>query len=266
MLAAHIALVVHVLCHTAEIVAGDGALAAVLVEGAHFHIGDAAALHEHYAVAAYAVVGTAEADAEGLGAADAAVEILDEDIVVAAALHLGELYTPPPEPHGVNVHQLRVLLSEAAGDDVRQGHGRVQGGEAGYAQLHGPPVQGDIVLKYSMDSTIFFESLNVYKCNPAISIASDVGTSVAAAASGIVQSVEVNEETGTTLTVAIGDGYETTYGLLDEVTVKAGDSIAAGQYLGTVASPTAYYVKEGSNLYFKLTKDGVPVDPMGFFE
>ncbi len=128
------------------------------------------------------------------------------------------------------------------------------------------PVQGDIVLKYSMDSTIFFESLNVYKCNPAISIASDVGTSVAAAASGIVQSVEVNEETGTTVTVAIGDGYETTYGLLDEVTVKAGDSIAAGQYLGTVASPTAYYVKEGSNLYFKLTKDGVPVDPMGFFE
>lgn len=130
----------------------------------------------------------------------------------------------------------------------------------------GWPVQGDIVLKYSMDSTIFFESLNVYKCNPAISIASEVGTSVAAAASGIVQSVEVNEETGTTVTVAIGDGYETTYGLLDGVTLKAGDSVAAEQYIGTVASPTAYYVKEGANLYFKLTKDGVPVDPMEFFE
>ena len=124
------------------------------------------------------------------------------------------------------------------------------------------PVSGDIVLKYSMDSTIFFPTLGVYKCNPAISIKADEGTNVGVAASGVVKSVTVNEETGTTVDVAIGNGYETTYGLLDNVVVRSGDKVTKGQLLGTVSAPTAYYTKEGANLYFKVTEDGVSVDPM----
>lgn len=128
------------------------------------------------------------------------------------------------------------------------------------------PVNGDIILKYSMDSTIYFKTLGVYKCNPAISIAAAVGTNVGVAADGIVQSVEKSEETGTTVSIAIGDGYMATYGLLDGVVVKKGDKVTAGQLLGTVAEPTAYYTQEGSNVYFKLTKDDVPVDPTPLFE
>ncbi len=127
------------------------------------------------------------------------------------------------------------------------------------------PVKGEIVLKYSMDSTILFKSLGVYKCNPAISIASEAGTNVGVAADGVVTDVHVSEETGTTVSIAIGGGYVTTYGLLDGVVVKKGDKVVAGQLLGTVAEPTAYYVEEGSNVYFKLTKDDEPVDPMDFF-
>lgn len=128
------------------------------------------------------------------------------------------------------------------------------------------PVTGDVILKYSMDSTIYFKTLGVYKCNPAISIAAEVGTNVGVAADGVVQSVDVSEETGTTVTVGLGDGYTASYGLLDEVVVKAGDKVTAGQLLGKVANPTAYYTQEGPNVYFKLTKDDVPVDPMPFFE
>lgn len=128
------------------------------------------------------------------------------------------------------------------------------------------PVTGDVILKYSMDSTIFFKTLGVYKCNPAISIAAETGTNVGVAADGVVQSVDVSEETGTTVTVGLGDGYTATYGLLDEVVVKAGDPVTAGQLLGKVANPTAYYTQEGPNVYFKLTKDEAPVDPMPFFE
>lgn len=127
------------------------------------------------------------------------------------------------------------------------------------------PVTGEIVLKYSMDSTILFKSLGVYKCNPAISIAAEAGTNVGVAADGVVTDVHVSEETGTTVSIAIGGGYVTTYGLLDGVVVKKGDKVVAGQLLGTVAEPTAYYVEEGSNVYFKLTKDDEPVNPMDFF-
>lgn len=128
------------------------------------------------------------------------------------------------------------------------------------------PVKGDIVLKYSMDSTIYFKTLGVYKCNPAIFISAKQGTNVAAAADGIVQSVETSEETGTTLKVAVGNGYVTTYGMLDDIIFKSGDKITKGQLIGKVSAPTAYYTQEGSSVYFKLTKDDAPVDPTGMFE
>ena len=43
-----------------------------------------------------------------------------------------------------------------------------------------------------------------------------------------------------------------------------GDTVTAGQLLGTVAEPTAYYKEEGPGIYFAMTKDGIPVNPMDF--
>ena len=79
------------------------------------------------------------------------------------------------------------------------------------------PVLGHITLDYSMDETVLFKSLGVYKCSPGIIINSEVGTNVAAAASGVVTDVAELSETGTTVTVSIGNGYETTTGMIENV-------------------------------------------------
>lgn len=128
------------------------------------------------------------------------------------------------------------------------------------------PVKGDVVKKFSMDSTIYFETLGLYKVNPAVNIASSVGENVIAAASGVVSSVTTSEETGTTVAISIGNDYVTTYGLLDDVNLKKGMTVVAGDVIGKVAEPSRYYTKEGSNLYFKLTKSDTPVDPMIYLE
>ena len=57
-------------------------------------------------------------------------------------------------------------------------------------------------------------------------------------------------------------GYELTYGQLTDLAVAEGDMVVTGDPIGKVAAPTMYYSVEGTNVYFKLTKDGVPVDPM----
>lgn len=126
------------------------------------------------------------------------------------------------------------------------------------------PVKGELVLKYNMDSTIFFASLNQYKCNPSISIGAKVGTQVKAAASGKVIKITQNEETGTTVVMDIGNGYHLTYGQLGDTLVKEGSVCMAGDVIGTVAEPTAYYKVEGANLYFAMEKDGKSVDPTVF--
>ena len=51
--------------------------------------------------------------------------------------------------------------------------------------------------------------------------------------------------------------------MLSDVNVKIGDTVTAGQLLGTVAEP-AYYKEGGPGIYFAMTKDGIPVNPMDY--
>ena len=105
-----------------------------------------------------------------------------------------------------------------------------------------------------------------YKYNPAVIIAGDVNSKVYAVAKGKIQSIETNEVTGCTVTEDLGDGYLAVYGQLKEPEFAVGDYVEAGHVIGYVTEPTKYYSVEGSNLYFELRKDGVPVDPIEFFE
>lgn len=126
------------------------------------------------------------------------------------------------------------------------------------------PIAGNILLNFSMDKTIYFPTLQQYKYNPSLVISSTQGTSVTCAADGIVTSVYKDAQTGNTVVTDLGDGYQLTYGQLDSVAVEEGDFIEAGAFLGEVAAPTKYYTAEGTNVYFKLTKDGEPVNPLDY--
>jgi len=128
------------------------------------------------------------------------------------------------------------------------------------------PVKGDVILDYSMDKSIYFSTLNQYKYHPALVISADVGSEVQCAARGKVSEIKVDEETGTTVFMELGNGYEAVYGQLKEVAVEEGEIVEAGRLLGYVSEPTKYYTLEGSNLYFQLLKKNEPVDPMGYIE
>ena len=126
------------------------------------------------------------------------------------------------------------------------------------------PVEGNVIMNYNMDSTVYFATLDQYKYNPALIIGCEAGNSVKAAADGKVVSIEKMDETGNTITVDLGNGYQAIYGQLADITVKEGDSCKAGEVLGSISTPSHYYMKEGSNLYFQLTKDGTSVNPMDY--
>ncbi len=128
------------------------------------------------------------------------------------------------------------------------------------------PCAGTVVIDYSMDKSVYFSTLNQYKYNPALIISSDSGNQVLASAKGIVESISIDEETGTTLVLNIGNGYKLTYGQLMEPAVSEGDVVEAGDLLAYISEPTKYYSTEGNNLYFAMTKDGEPVDPVLYLE
>ena len=126
------------------------------------------------------------------------------------------------------------------------------------------PVNGNILLDYSMDQTTYFPTLDQYKLSPAIAVGAVEGAPVAAAVNGTVYSIEQDAQTGTTVTMELGNGYQAIYGQLTDLNVSEGDTVKKGTTIGYIAQPTKYYSTEGTNLYFEMKKDGKPIDPIAY--
>ena len=63
------------------------------------------------------------------------------------------------------------------------------------------PVSGTVLMNYSMDKTVYFATLDQYKYNPALVISGAEGDQVLCGAPGIIKSIDVTAQTGTTVTV-----------------------------------------------------------------
>lgn len=130
----------------------------------------------------------------------------------------------------------------------------------------GWPIEGNVIQMYSMDSTIYFPTLEQYKCSPGIALQAEVSAPVAAPANAMVLAVGSNEEIGNYITLDLGDSYTVLCGQLKEIQAAEGQYLEKGQILGYVAEPTKYYSIEGSNVYLQLLKDGNPIDPLDYLE
>lgn len=128
------------------------------------------------------------------------------------------------------------------------------------------PVRGNVILDYSMDKTIYFPTLDQYKCNPGIVIQSDVSTPVEAPANARVLEVGANEEIGNYVVMDLGNDYTVTCGQLKEITAVQGEYLTKGQVLGYVAEPTKYYSVEGVNVFLEMKHQGENVDPLDYME
>lgn len=130
----------------------------------------------------------------------------------------------------------------------------------------GWPVEGNVILDFSMDATVYFSTLKQYKYNPAILIQGEVNTPVLAAADGIVTEISCNEEIGDYVTMALGNDYTLQYGQLKALEVAMGDEVKAGDIIGYISEPTKYYVTEGSHLYFRMMNGETAVDPLDYIQ
>ena len=128
------------------------------------------------------------------------------------------------------------------------------------------PVEGNVLLDYSMDSTIYFPTLDQYKCNPGLVIQGEVSTPVCAPANARVLATGVNEEIGSFVTLDLGNEYTLVCGQLKELAVTKGEYLEKGQLMGYLAEPTKYYTVEGSNLYMEMMHQSTTVDPLDYLE
>ncbi|MDE7270091.1 MAG: M23 family metallopeptidase [Acetatifactor sp.] len=204
---------------------------------------------------------------------------LDEELSAQAGSHLVEIpgltdgiqNNAPDAQDAGDGEDVKNKQAENSGDENQDGEKKEENQQAAvtlhYNEDQGltRPVSGEVLLPYSMDGSIYFATLDQYKYNPATVFSAEEGTDVLACAEAKVTKVYEDAELGHAVTLDLGDGYVVTYGQLTDIQVTKDSYVKAGEKLGTVAAPSRYYCLDGSNLYFRMEKDGAPLNAENLF-
>jgi len=127
------------------------------------------------------------------------------------------------------------------------------------------PVSGQTIAQYSMDALSYNQTTRDWRVHDGIDIAAASGTQVCAAADGTVYTVYEDETMGTTVVIRHASDYTTRYAsLASQVSVKAGDTVTAGQVIGTVGNTALMENAIGDHVHFSVSCNGTPVDPKDF--
>lgn len=122
------------------------------------------------------------------------------------------------------------------------------------------PVEGDIIMEYSMDHGVYHETLAQFMTNDGLLIDSQNGEIATACCDAVVTDIYTDTRRGKCVELTAGD-YKFVYGQLSSVSVSVGDKVDEGVAVGMVGEPTKYYSEEGAHLYFKVTCGDDTVDP-----
>ena len=127
------------------------------------------------------------------------------------------------------------------------------------------PLEGDVIGAYSMDALAYNETTRDWRTHDGIDIAAATGDAVAAVRDGTVSAIYDDNAFGTTVVVSHADGYTSYYANLSEDTaVTVGQSVQAGDLLGTVGDTAAVELAQDSHLHFAVYQYETPVDPEAF--
>jgi len=127
------------------------------------------------------------------------------------------------------------------------------------------PVSGETVVSHAVDTLCYNQTTRDWRTHNGIDIAAKAGSQVCAAADGTVYTVYEDETMGMTVVVQHEGGYTTTYSsLAEDVSVKAGDPVKAGQVIGKVGNTALLENAIGDHLHFAVSCGGEAVNPKEF--
>ena len=127
------------------------------------------------------------------------------------------------------------------------------------------PVSGSVVQDYAMDHLTYNATTQDWRVHNGVDLAAENGQSVVAAQAGTVTAVYDDEYYGTTVIIQHNSGYTAHYCNLAETTaVAAGDTVAAGDVIGTIGGTALLEVADAPHLHFEVYLDGEAADPTDF--
>ena len=101
------------------------------------------------------------------------------------------------------------------------------------------------------------------KMHKGLDFSAPKGTKIYATGDGVIQMVKRDRwGYGTHIIIDHGYGYTTVYGHMSKASVKKGENVKRGQVIGLVGSTGK---STGPHLHYEVAKNGVQVNPVGYF-
>ncbi|MBE5730798.1 MAG: M23 family metallopeptidase [Clostridiales bacterium] len=113
------------------------------------------------------------------------------------------------------------------------------------------------------DKLVYNQTLKQWRTHNGVDFIAAKGAEVMAIFGGTVESVESTTLEGTVITIKHKDGVTAIYkSLSTDVKVEAGQSVSAGDVIGTVDETMVTEKNEGAHLHLETKKDGQYISPL----
>ena len=130
-----------------------------------------------------------------------------------------------------------------------------------------PPVSGDIVKDFAIDSLIYSNTLEEWTTHTGIDIKAEKTSIVTASEKGVVESIKNDPRYGLTITISHNNGFKTIYSnLLTTEFVSENEIVEKGQTIGTIGETASFEIADVPHLHFEMYKDGELVNPTIYFK
>jgi len=128
-----------------------------------------------------------------------------------------------------------------------------------------PPLQGEVIQTFSMDSLSYNETTRDWRLHDAVDIAAQ--GQVRAVMAGTVTEIYEDDALGATVVITHDGGYETRYSnLAADMAVTVGAQVAPGDVIGAVGDTALLEAGSVPHLHFQVRLNGEPTDPTEFLE
>ncbi|MBQ8885113.1 MAG: M23 family metallopeptidase [Clostridia bacterium] len=106
-------------------------------------------------------------------------------------------------------------------------------------------------------------TINQYYAHLGVDFTAEAGAEVYAVQAGTVEEVYTSDVLiGTRIVIDHGDGVKSVYEFVEaREGLKAGDTVARGEVIATVAEATGNEYKDGAHLHFEILENGQKADP-----
>ena len=129
-----------------------------------------------------------------------------------------------------------------------------------------PMENATLVKDFSNKELQYNDTLKQWEIHKALDVTSDVSNNVISIANGTVTNVYNNYLEGGVIEITHDNGIKSVYKSLEDVSVKNGDYVKAGDIIASISSSMAREINTGNHLHFEMYENNISIDPNNYID